>query len=77
MGSFTSDALKYVTPYAWTFLTLKKRIPVEIKSHLNTYIDTLRVGNGEKTKYSQAWYYNETSEFDADSNQASFVQNLR
>ena len=32
------------------------------------------MGNGEKTKYSQAWYYNETSEFDADSNQASFVQ---
>ena len=55
-------------------MNLKNRIPVEIKSHLNTYIDTLRVGNGEKTKYSQAWYYNETSEFDADSNQASFVQ---
>ena len=34
----------------------------------------MRVANGVKTKNSQAWYYNETSEFDDDSNQASFVQ---
>ena len=30
--------------------------------------------NGENAKYSQAWYYNETSDFDDDSNKASFVQ---